>query len=323
MYEPPTRLRGSETPSVARTSKPREKLARVAIEQPGALVRIQHVRREERLEVRAHSAHGTEWEVGAEEQFAAPHQVEQRLDVARKREPCTDLVVQSAEPAEDVDSAGGLPAKGQNFRHARDPVGEHGKRRPRVRNDDLQAGEALDGPAQDQVGDRAGGVEEELEHRTRVAEGRCREARRGGRMDEDPCFAPVELRHDGLEALVPEIDVAEVGEQDDAVGVERVEGVGDLAPRGLHIGQRERREETESLRMRAHDRCARLVDTASPGRRVCAEGHPWRGDGEHRRLDAEGVHHRQVAVGVPCGDEWPSVGRGVSVVEKRLTVVGR
>ena len=60
--------------------------------------------------------------------------------------------------------------------------------------------------------------------------------------------AALQFVEDGIERRVAEVDAAVVGEQDDAVGAERVEGAVEFGERAVDVGQRQRREEAEPVR---------------------------------------------------------------------------
>jgi hypothetical protein len=57
-------------------------------------------------------------------------------------------------------------------------------------------------------------------------------------MHEGEAGAAVELGEDGLEALVAEVDAAVVREEDDPVGAERVERVGELGQAAVQVRER-------------------------------------------------------------------------------------
>ena len=75
-------------------------------------------------------------------------------------------------------------------------------------------------------------------------------------------FASVELFHDRPELRVAQPDVFVAREQADAVRFQRVAGVLDFFQRGIHVGQRHRREESEPGRVILHQLRAVLVARA-------------------------------------------------------------
>ena len=68
-------------------------------------------------------------------------------------------------------------------------------------------------------------------------------------MDEHAGVAAVELVEDRFECRVAEVRPADVGEHGDAVGVQLVEGDGDLGEGAVDVGQRERGEQSEPAGM--------------------------------------------------------------------------
>jgi len=108
-----------------------------------------------------------------------------------------------------------------------------------------------DSAAQDEVGYRAGGVDRELNHgpppapRDRLPTGRRR------RVQHDQRVPLVQGVKHGLHGRVPEVQAAGVGFQHHAVGVQHIAGVGDLGQRALDIGQRQRCQEGEPVRVLA------------------------------------------------------------------------
>ena len=130
-----------------------------------------------------------------------------------------------------------------------------------------------------------------------------REARRG-RVEIDHRLAPVELVEHRREGLVAGILVDVVGRQRDAVGVERVVGVFDLAQAALDVRQRQRREMAEAalvvrLHLRRRPRCIRGRSV----RDACGVAEPdaRRRDRQHRHRDAVLVHRLDGLARVPFG----------------------
>jgi hypothetical protein len=130
-------------------------------------------------------------------------------------------------------------------------------------------------------------------------------------MDEDDGPAPVQLVHERGEGRVAEVASRHAAEQDDAVGVQFVQGVGGLGEGSVHVGKRERGEEPEALRSVLDRLGGELVDPPSPvaGGRcgswvVPGEVDARRGHRQDARLDAQAVHHRDGAAAVPVRDGY-------------------
>ena len=82
-------------------------------------------------------------------------------------------------------------------------------------------------------------------------------------MDMNDGIALVELFHDRPECGVTEPRVVIACKKADAVGLERIVGVGDLFQRRIDIGQGHRREETKPGRMILHELGSILITGAS------------------------------------------------------------
>ncbi len=121
--------------------------------------------------------------------------------------------------------------------------------------------------AEDQAGDRPRGVGGEFDGADRNAFDHAGAAGRRGRMGVNHRLAPVELLEHRHEGRIAEIFAAVAGEQADAVGLEHVERVLDLAQAAFGIGQRNGGEQAEAAGMIA----AQLrADSRCTGARACA-----------------------------------------------------
>ena len=247
---------------------------------------------------------GREREVAAVVQVVERRQRQQRVELAGHGE-AGQVEVQPAEVAQHVDVGREQQRRTRSTRSA-----TSGSVAPACGTISSRSGLRAMRAVQHEVDDRAGGVEEELEHRPRPAERRVLPARRRRRVEKHACAAPVELAKDRLERRVAHVGAADVGEQHEAVDVEVVAAVRDLGDRGVDVGQRERREQPEAAGMVDHRAPAGLVHLAGEldGGRAVAEVHTGRRDRQQRRGDAEPVHRRHVLVGRPLRDRGHPVG---------------
>ena len=178
------------------------------------------------------------------------------------------------------------------------------------------SGAARDRAVEHEVHDRAGGVEQELEHRSRPPERRVLPARRRSRVEEDPGPAPVELGEHRLPRRVAEVRAADVGEQHESVDVQLVVAVRDLGDRAVDVGQRERAEQPEASGMVDDRPAARPRSPRGPGR-----GAATRRRGERPATRPTGARSRSPAgpsprtcsaadhagiSGKPSGCAWPA-----------------
>ena len=111
-------------------------------------------------------------------------------------------------------------------------------------------------------------------------------------MGVDHGLAPVELGHHRLERGIAEPLVAVAREQADAVGLERIESIFDLAQARFNIRERQRCEHAEAARIVDHEaRCKVVALARDPAAlRVIADPDTGRGDRRDGRGDAGAVH---------------------------------
>ena len=64
-------------------------------------------------------------------------------------------------------------------------------------------------------------------------------------MHKDIDLAAVEFGIERVEARIADVNAVLVGEQDDAIGLQHVERIGQGRQRAIDIGKRQRREEAE------------------------------------------------------------------------------
>ena len=217
-----------------------------------------------------------ERKVGAEQQMRHRHDVEHGLDRAWRRD-ADDIDVELAQLVHHAVRHARVQL-GAVLGQADEPVGDHGQRAAAMREDPFDVGAAVQRAAEQQADDRAGGVEREFDGRRRdVGNDVEREARRG-RVEIDHGLAPVELVEHLREGFVAGILVHVVRRQRDAVGVELIEGIFDLAQAALDVGQRQRREMTEAASVVLLHLGGGLVDLAGehPRRGGVAEPHARR-----------------------------------------------
>ena len=117
---------------------------------------------------------------------------QQRVELPRHGK-AGQVEVEPTEVAEHIDVGS------EHARERVDPVGDEGEGRAGVRDDQPYIGVAADGAVEHEVHDRPGGVEEELEHRSRPPERCLLPARRRRRVQEHPCAAAIELAEDWIE----------------------------------------------------------------------------------------------------------------------------
>ena len=168
---------------------------------------------------------------------------------------------------------------------AHEAVGEHRQRAAAVREDPLDVGEARGGAGEQQPRDRARGVGAVFDHRLVDAGDEAAAAERRLGMGEHQRLAAVQLLHHRLEGGIAQPFVAIAGEQDDAVGLERVEAVLDLAQAAFDVGQRQRREHAEAAGMIGGELGRIVVALArdAAALRVVADPDAGRGDRGDRR----------------------------------------
>ena len=111
-------------------------------------------------------------------------------------------------------------------------------------------------------------------------------------MGEHQRLAAVQFLHHRLEGGIAQPFVAIAGEQDDAVGLEHVEAVFDLAQAAFDVGQRQRREHAEAAGMVGGElrRIVVAVARDAAALRVVADPDAGRGDRGDRGRDAGLVH---------------------------------
>ena len=172
------------------------------------------------------------------------------------------------------------------------PVGDHGERAAAVGEDPLDVGAAVERAAEQQAHDRAGGVERKFDRRRRDVGNDIERKARRGRMEIHHGLAPVELVEHLLEGVVAGILVHVVRRQRDAVGVERIEGIFDLAQAALDVRQRQRGEMAEPAPVIPLHLRRGLVDLAGEGPRRGGVAQPGarRRHRQHRHRDAVLVH---------------------------------
>jgi len=121
-------------------------------------------------------------------------------------------------------------------------------------------------------------------------------------VDRDKRAACVKCGHRRLQLLVAQVHVVVVSVQRDAVGMEPVERVLDLAQRQVDVREWQRCEQSEPA-WELGDRCgAVLVDTSrqvGPVLRRLEEPDAGRRDRQHSGADTDVVHHRDGVGDVP------------------------
>ena len=78
-------------------------------------------------------------------------------------------------------------------------------------------------------------------------------------MHKNDSFAAIEFLVEWREARIPEVAVLFVRVQQDPIRLKRIECKGDLLQAPLNVGQRKRREISESSRIISRDTCSEFV----------------------------------------------------------------
>ena len=202
------------------------------------------------------------------------------------------------------------------------PAGQERQRAAAVRPDpaDVRKPERAAGFAEDQAGDRAGRVGGVFDRAGRNAlDQRAAAVRRDG-VDIDHGLAAVELLVHRHESGIAQVFVLIAGEQPDAVGLERIEGVGDFLQAALRIGQRNGGEQAEAAGMIRHHAGAVFVHVARElaRRLVVAEPHAGLNRGDDRGRDARLIHIVERHLHRPVRQA-----RAAAILEQGLAVEGR
>jgi len=87
-------------------------------------------------------------------------------------------------------------------------------------------------------------------------------------MEEHRDASPADLTEDGLERGVADVGAGRVGEDDEAIGVEVLAAVRDFRQSRLGVGERQRRQQPEPIRVVDHGTPAVLVDLPGQGDEV-------------------------------------------------------
>ena len=111
----------------------------------------------------------------------------------------------------------------------------------------------------DQVRRRARGFERILDTGGEQLHAERRHVSGAGGMDEDRRAAPIQFGIERLQPCIAEIDAVLVGEQEQPVGVQRIESIGHLTQRPVDIGRRQDGEEAQAVGRRRDELGQRLV----------------------------------------------------------------
>src|SRR5580704_2008940 len=142
-------------------------------------------------------------------------------------------------------------------------------------------------------------------------------------MNEEHRAATVEFVEYRIEPLVAQVHAVEIGQHDDAVELERVEGVGDLLQRTVDVRKRQAGEAAKTAAMLPNSARGELVDGSREDTcvRVVAVVYAWRRHREHPGRDSHFVHHREGALGAPMR-RWKSVRPRPACVDHFLAILG-
>ena len=207
-----------------------------------------------------------------------------------------------------------------------------------VREDPLDVRELGRGAAEQQARDRARGVGAELDDRLGHVRNQVAAAIVAIGMGVDHRLATVELFHDRRERRVAQELALVVGHHADAVHLQRVESICDLAQAAFDVRHRHDSEQAEAARVVRDHLGAEVVALVGEraGGVVVAEEHARLADRQDRGRDAALVHvvdrlcdrpsHQRLLAGAPAGDLRDEAGRGevmMGVDAERLLGGGR
>ncbi len=176
------------------------------------------------------------------------------------------------------------------------------EQRAHVRAHELDAGVAAEGAIEDHVGHRPGGIELKLKERIGHAhQDVVGDTFRLHGMYRDHRASPAELLEYRLELGVAQVDAVAVTEELHAVGVQDVEGVGDLLQGGLHVGHGQGGVEAEPVRVSPHRFGRHLVGISGEGtgRSAIAPVDVRGGDAQDRCAYVHLVHILDLLLHVP------------------------
>src|SRR5262249_17623686 len=180
--------------------------------------------------------------VGAVEHLRDRHHFQQRRDLAR-RVALRQLVIEFPELGQrTVGQVWLLALLGE----ADETAGQERQRAATVGEDPTNVRKPRGGAAEHDVRDGARGVGRVFARCRRDAWNEAAAAIGRGRVDIDHGLAPIELLVDRGKRRIAEILVLVTGQQADAVGVERVEGVLDLLEAALRVRRRDDGKKTEA-----------------------------------------------------------------------------
>src|SRR5262249_9751997 len=159
-------------------------------------------------------------------------------------------------------------------RHGCEPLDEKRHRASAVREDHPHIRITRGRPTENDLGDRTSCVGSPLDRPFADIRKEISAATGSVRMRVNDGITPVEFLENRIERGIAEPLVAIAGEQPDAVRLERIEGVLDLAEAGIDVGQRTRSEYPESPRMvrRQSRRVLVAFPAKADGRRAAAKG---------------------------------------------------
>ena len=195
-----------------------------------------------------------------------------------------------------------------------------------MRHDPLDVRVAVGHARDNQVDDRAAGVEEELHHgvRNALADAGGDGRRRGG-VDEHGRAELVELLHEGVEPSIAEVGAAGIRGKAETLAAGEVGAAPRLEDGGVDVGHGQAAEKREALRMLAGHLGTEIVAGGGHVGRlgVVAHVHVRRRDAHHGEIDVELPHRRQMRIDGPVGDGKSPVQGLKAVPREELPVRGR
>ena len=140
-----------------------------------------------------------------------------------------------------------------DHRHLDQALGQEGQRAAGVRENPLDVRKLDRRAAEHDIDDGARGVGAKLHHGRRGVGQQAAAAIGHGRVGVDDSLAPVELGENRRERRMAQPFITVAGEQADAVGLERVQGVGDFFERRIGIVHRQHCKRTKAPLVLGHE----------------------------------------------------------------------
>src|SRR5215471_17356978 len=120
-------------------------------------------------------------------------------------------------------------------------------------------------------------------------------------MQKDDALAPIEFTKERLESRIARVLPGVIGQEDDAIGMQRVHGIVQFTERIIHIWKWQRGEKAKMLGMVTHDTSGELVGYARQvtGQVAISKDDAWSREREDGRGHALPVYHGQALLRTP------------------------